>query len=257
MNLLAAEFEGMDGGKGSFTVEGRRLRLDVDPAVGRLARGQVTLGIRPRAFVPQEPSSSDTLAGQAELIEPMGAENSRPRPDRGRARHPGCRTARGPGAGRRDALSQDRCAPDPRIRRRRERGAAMSERSERQLEAGGAPRRRHESAHGRAPRIRDHWPRHSRAGAHFPAFQPVPVRDWLRVGGPGGARQQPAAAVPARRGVALRRDRGARHRHDLLHRAAGVDRRGASVWGACSSTPSRPTRAFPSIVSRSFGALPP
>jgi multiple sugar transport system ATP-binding protein len=74
MNLLAAEFEGMEGGKGSFAVEGRRLRLDVDPAVGRLARGQVTLGIRPRAFVPQEPSSSDTLAGQAELIEPMGAE---------------------------------------------------------------------------------------------------------------------------------------------------------------------------------------
>ncbi len=74
MNLMAAEFEGMEGAKGSFAVEGRRLRLDVDPAVARLARGQVTLGIRPRAFVPQEPATPDTLVGQAELIEPMGAE---------------------------------------------------------------------------------------------------------------------------------------------------------------------------------------
>ena len=56
MNLLAAEFEGMDGAKGSFGVEGRRPSLDVDPAVARLARGRVTLGIRPRAFVPHDPA---------------------------------------------------------------------------------------------------------------------------------------------------------------------------------------------------------
>jgi multiple sugar transport system ATP-binding protein len=74
MNLIEAEFEGMEEARGSFAVDGRRLRLEVDPAVGRLAKGKVTLGIRPRAFFLHEPTSSDTLIGQAELIEPMGAE---------------------------------------------------------------------------------------------------------------------------------------------------------------------------------------
>ncbi len=74
MNLIAAEFEGMEGTKGSFTVEGRPLRLEVDPAIGRLAKGKVTLGIRPRAFIPDAAATADTLVGQAELIEPMGAE---------------------------------------------------------------------------------------------------------------------------------------------------------------------------------------
>ena len=74
MNLMAAELEGMEGGDGAFTIEGRRLKLSVDPAVGALARGKVTLGIRPRALAPLPAASPDTLTGQAELIEPMGAE---------------------------------------------------------------------------------------------------------------------------------------------------------------------------------------
>jgi multiple sugar transport system ATP-binding protein len=74
MNLMAAEFEGMEGAYGSFTVEGRRVRLDVHPTVRRLSKGSVTLGIRPRALVPQQAVAPDTLMGQAELIEPMGAE---------------------------------------------------------------------------------------------------------------------------------------------------------------------------------------
>jgi multiple sugar transport system ATP-binding protein len=74
MNLLAAEFEGMEGGEGSFRIEGRRLRLLVDPAVARLPKGNVTLGIRPRALEPQQPNTPGTLIGQAELIEPIGAE---------------------------------------------------------------------------------------------------------------------------------------------------------------------------------------
>ncbi len=74
MNLIEAEFVSMEGAKGSFTVEGRRLQLDVDPAVGRLAKGKVMLGVRPRAFILHEPTSPDTLVGRAELIEPMGAE---------------------------------------------------------------------------------------------------------------------------------------------------------------------------------------
>jgi multiple sugar transport system ATP-binding protein len=74
MNLIAAEFEGMEGADGLFTIEGRRIRLEVDPAVGRLSRGKVTLGIRPRSWIPRSAASADTLSAQTELIEPMGAE---------------------------------------------------------------------------------------------------------------------------------------------------------------------------------------
>ena len=74
MNLMEAEFEGMEGTKGAFRVEGRRVRLDVDPALGRMRKSTVTLGIRPRAFLPQAAVSADTLTATTELIEPMGAE---------------------------------------------------------------------------------------------------------------------------------------------------------------------------------------
>jgi multiple sugar transport system ATP-binding protein len=74
MNLLDARFEGMEGGKGVFAVHGSSMRLDVDPAVGRLARGKVTVGIRPRALIADSEAGADTLMLRAELIEPMGAE---------------------------------------------------------------------------------------------------------------------------------------------------------------------------------------
>ena len=74
MNLMRAEFDGMEADVGSFVLEGRPIRLDVNPAVRRLGKGEVTLGIRPRAFVPQQEPSADTVIGLAELIEPMGAE---------------------------------------------------------------------------------------------------------------------------------------------------------------------------------------
>jgi multiple sugar transport system ATP-binding protein len=73
MNLLAADFEGMEGENGRFTIDGHSVRLPVDPAVGALPRGTVTLGIRPRALVPDD-AATDTIPGRAELIEPMGAE---------------------------------------------------------------------------------------------------------------------------------------------------------------------------------------
>ena len=58
MNLMRAQFEGMEGEVGRFAVEGRPIRLDVDPAVQATRKGEVTLGIRPRAFIPQaEPSA--------------------------------------------------------------------------------------------------------------------------------------------------------------------------------------------------------
>jgi ABC-type sugar transport system ATPase subunit len=74
MNLLVAEFEGMEGGSGCFKVDGRPIRLPVDPALGKLAKGQVTIGIRPRALVTDASAGCNTISGLAELIEPMGAE---------------------------------------------------------------------------------------------------------------------------------------------------------------------------------------
>jgi multiple sugar transport system ATP-binding protein len=74
MNLLQAEFEGVEDGRGRFVMDGQAIRLPVDPAVRKLAKGQVTIGIRPRALVVDEAASGDAIAGRAELIEPMGAE---------------------------------------------------------------------------------------------------------------------------------------------------------------------------------------
>ena len=74
MNLLHAQFEGVENGHGRFKIDGRPVRLPVDPAVTRLAAGQVTIGIRPRALVPDGADNDETIAGRAELIEPMGAE---------------------------------------------------------------------------------------------------------------------------------------------------------------------------------------
>ena len=64
----------MEDGRGRFTIDGQAIRLPVDPAVRKLAKGEVTIGIRPRALVLDEAASGDAIAGRAELIEPMGAE---------------------------------------------------------------------------------------------------------------------------------------------------------------------------------------
>jgi multiple sugar transport system ATP-binding protein len=74
MNLLHAQFDGVEGGLGRFTIDGQPIRLPVDPAVTKLAKGQVTIGIRPRALVLDEAAGADSISGRAELIEPMGAE---------------------------------------------------------------------------------------------------------------------------------------------------------------------------------------
>ena len=74
MNLLEAHFGGMADGKASFDVEGNSLRLRVDPALQRLPKGKVTIGIRPRALMPDSAASPEALTSRAELIEPMGAE---------------------------------------------------------------------------------------------------------------------------------------------------------------------------------------
>ena len=67
MNLLAAQFEGVEGAHGRFTIDGQPIRLPVDPAVKTLAKGQVTIGIRPRALIPEPGAGAPTrsLAGRS------------------------------------------------------------------------------------------------------------------------------------------------------------------------------------------------
>jgi multiple sugar transport system ATP-binding protein len=74
MNLLEAQFGGMVDGRASFNVQGNALRLEVDPAVQHLPKGKVTIGIRPRALIPNGAASPEAFTSRAELIEPMGAE---------------------------------------------------------------------------------------------------------------------------------------------------------------------------------------
>jgi ABC-type sugar transport system ATPase subunit len=57
-----------------LAVDGRETRFTVDAAACRLKPSKVTIGIRPRAFMPTDDAAGDTLTAVAELVEPMGAE---------------------------------------------------------------------------------------------------------------------------------------------------------------------------------------
>jgi multiple sugar transport system ATP-binding protein len=74
MNLIEADFQGMEGRKAVIGIDSRTVALDVDPAAQGLGPSRVTIGIRPRALFPRSEASSDTIAANVELIEPMGAE---------------------------------------------------------------------------------------------------------------------------------------------------------------------------------------
>ncbi len=77
MNLIPAELTGFgEGGVAGFAVEGgQSLRVEVDPAVGRLAPGtKVTLGVRPRNLEVVHQDVPDGLSSVIDIIEPMGAE---------------------------------------------------------------------------------------------------------------------------------------------------------------------------------------
>jgi ABC-type sugar transport system ATPase subunit len=74
MNLIEADLVRAEEGSAVLAVGGREIRLAVDGAVGRLEPSKVTIGIRPRAFVPIDQPAADGLTAVAELIEPMGAE---------------------------------------------------------------------------------------------------------------------------------------------------------------------------------------
>jgi multiple sugar transport system ATP-binding protein len=75
MNLLEADLVALEAGSGRLRLNGREIRVPLGRILGRLAAGdRLTLGIRPRAFDLRSESGPDTLAVEADLVEPMGAE---------------------------------------------------------------------------------------------------------------------------------------------------------------------------------------
>ena len=73
MNLVEATLTEVGEGHLRFELGDQRARLPIRRA-GLDAGSRVTLGVRPRAceFVPE--ASDDTISGQVDLVEPMGAE---------------------------------------------------------------------------------------------------------------------------------------------------------------------------------------
>ena len=53
---------------------GNAVEVPADPAVSRLRPSRITIGIRPRAFIPASDGGQHAISVAAELIEPMGAE---------------------------------------------------------------------------------------------------------------------------------------------------------------------------------------
>ena len=74
MNLFEADLKATAGSTADLTFGGVPLRLQTDPAVGRLGASKVTIGVRPRGLTPVSAPGPDTITAAAELIEPMGAE---------------------------------------------------------------------------------------------------------------------------------------------------------------------------------------
>jgi multiple sugar transport system ATP-binding protein len=74
MNLVEAELKNYANGKAEISFGTESIVLAANAAVGKLRAGQVTVGIRPRAFSTVAKATRETITAQAELIEPMGAE---------------------------------------------------------------------------------------------------------------------------------------------------------------------------------------
>ena len=74
MNLIGGELVRAEGGTAEIRMEGTLVRLPVDPAVGAMKPGRVTIGMRPRAVGLASDPGPEAFTALAELIEPMGAE---------------------------------------------------------------------------------------------------------------------------------------------------------------------------------------
>ena len=78
MNLVEAELQSVMANHGDFKIGSMALRVGVNAAVNgqlrSLAKSNITIGIRPRAFAPIANAGPTAITATAELIEPMGAE---------------------------------------------------------------------------------------------------------------------------------------------------------------------------------------
>lgn len=74
MNLVEVDLRAVRDGKAELDFDDAPLVIPVNPAVTNLKPSKVTIGIRPRAFVPVAKPSKTAITAMAELIEPMGAE---------------------------------------------------------------------------------------------------------------------------------------------------------------------------------------
>src|SRR5258708_9453975 len=78
MNLIEGKLLRFEDGRAVLAVGGSETRFTVDAAACRLNPSRVTIGIRPRAFMPADDAAGDTLTAVAELVEPIGAETPPP-----------------------------------------------------------------------------------------------------------------------------------------------------------------------------------
>ncbi|MCP4071121.1 MAG: ABC transporter ATP-binding protein [Hyphomicrobiales bacterium] len=74
MNLLGVELIRCNGNDAEVVLDGNPLKFGVEAIASELSPGEITLGIRPRAFSLQSESGKDAISVTSEIIEPMGAE---------------------------------------------------------------------------------------------------------------------------------------------------------------------------------------
>lgn len=74
MNLVDVDYSGVKNGMANYGFDKEFIDIAATPAVAKLQSGKVTLGIRPRAFMPISKPTKSSISTTAELIEPMGAE---------------------------------------------------------------------------------------------------------------------------------------------------------------------------------------
>ena len=127
MNLLTAQFDGVEGAHGRFTVDGQPIRLAVDPAVKRLAKGQVTIGIRPRALLPDGAGRRRHDRRPCGTDRADGRRDSHPRPNAAWQRSPSRCAARDQDQVGRRAEPSRGCPRDACVRWCRNGGPRMSD----------------------------------------------------------------------------------------------------------------------------------
>jgi multiple sugar transport system ATP-binding protein len=74
MNLIEVDVSKAENGIASVSFGGTSVQIATDQKLAKLKSQKITVGIRPRAFMPVSKPAKDTIGTTAELIEPMGAE---------------------------------------------------------------------------------------------------------------------------------------------------------------------------------------